>query len=59
MWTVTDGTAVNYNTVLNFFLVQEDRELKVLETKDFSDPEKCSTFHSVAAKALAKGGLAV
>lgn len=37
-----------------FSFVDEDGELKVVEAKDFSDPEKRGAFHAEAEKILAK-----
>jgi hypothetical protein len=52
---LVDGTTCEYDTLLILSLVEEDGEIKLLEIKDFCDPEKRSTFYSGAAKAAAKG----
>lgn len=57
VWSTADGTAVDYDTLLIFSFVEEDGELKVLEIKDFTDPEKRDAFHALASKVRAKGGL--
>jgi hypothetical protein len=57
IWSTAGGTSVNYDTVLIFSFVDEDGELKVLDLKDFSDPEKRNAFHTQASKALGMGGL--
>lgn len=51
-----DGTTLEYDCVAVLTIVEEDEKLKILEFKDFSNPEQRSTLHSWAAKALAKGG---
>ena len=58
IWATADGTVVNYDTVLIFTFVEEDGKLKVLDLKDFSDPEKRQAFHTEAAKARGKAGFA-
>lgn len=55
--TTIDGPEMNYDTVLFFSLVEEDGQLKVLEIKDFADPEERSAFHSEAARVVAREGL--
>lgn len=55
VWSKVDGGAVEYDTLLILSFVEEGGELKVLEIKDFSDPEKRNAFHVEASKALAKG----
>ena len=57
LFTTFDGTTVDYDTVFILTFVDEDGELKVIEAKDFSDPEKRGAFHVVAAKVLAKGAV--
>jgi hypothetical protein len=46
---------MEYDTVGIFTLVKEAGELKVLEWKDFSDPEKRNSLHTWVAKAPARG----
>ena len=53
--TTIDGTKIVYDGVGILTLVEEDGELKVLEWKDFPDPEKRNNLHSWVAKALARG----
>lgn len=55
MWTTTQGTKLEYNTVLILTFVEEDGVLKVLEIKDFADPQKRGAVHTEVAKVLAKG----
>ena len=57
--TTVDDTTLEYDSVIINTLVEEDGELKILENKDFSDPEKRENLHSWATKALAKGAPAV
>jgi len=57
VWSTVDGTATNYDTVLIFSFIEEDGELKVVDIKDFADPEKRDAFHTEASKASAKGVL--
>lgn len=57
--TTVDDTTLEYDSVIINTLVEEDGELKILENKDFSDPEKRGNLHSWATKALAKGASAV
>ena len=49
-----DGTTLDYDSVSILTFVEEDGELKILECKDFSDPQKRSNLHSWVSKALAK-----
>lgn len=46
------GATFEYDSVAILTLVEEDEELKVLEFKDFTDPEKRSNFY----KNLSPGG---
>ena len=55
--TTVDGTTLDYDSVMINTFVEEDGELKLAETKDFSDPEKRGAFHVEVAKALEKGGM--
>ena len=57
--TTVDDTTLEYDSVIINTLVEEDGELKILENKDFSDPEKRGNLHSLATKALAKGAPAM
>lgn len=50
-----DGTVINYDAVDILSFIEEDGELRVVDIKDFSDPEKRNALHSEASKALAKG----
>lgn len=47
-WTVSftsqDGAEFDYDSLAVFTLVKEDGELKLLEIKDFGDPNKRSYF---------------
>ena len=51
MATCPDGVTAEYESLTILTLVEEDGEIKVLEHKEFTDPEKRGNFH----KALAKG----
>lgn len=53
--TTVDGTTHDYDSLSIFSLVEEDGEIKVLESKDFCDPQKRTTFFAGVAKAAAKG----
>ena len=55
MASLTDGTTHEYDTVSIYTLVEEDGEIKVLESKDFADPQKRSAFYAGIAKAAAQG----
>lgn len=55
LFTTTEGTTIDYDSLIIFTFVDEDGEVKVLEAKDFSDPEKRKAFHVEAAKILSKG----
>lgn len=55
VFTTPDNITVDYDCVLIVSFVDEDGQLKLLETKDFSDPEKRMACNTVAAKLLAKG----
>ena len=52
--TAIDGGALNYESVMILTLVEEDGKLKVVELKDFVDPENHNAFLSAIAKTLAK-----
>ena len=56
MITTVDGTTIDYDSLTILSFVEEDGELKVLECKDFSDPQKRTNLHVWAAKALAREG---
>jgi hypothetical protein len=45
---------VEYDSLSILTLVEEGGEFKVLEFKDFADPEKRSSFHRVTSKAAAQ-----
>ena len=50
-----DSTLLDYDTVCIFSLAEEDGELKVVEIKDFADPQKRTTFFTVLSKAGVMG----
>jgi hypothetical protein len=50
-----DSTKCEYDTVCIFSFVEEDGENKILEIKDFCDPQKRNAFYVEAEKAAAKG----
>ena len=56
-FTTIEGTTIDYDSLVVISFVEEDGKLKVLELKDFCDPQKRSVLHATAAKAT--GGLAV
>ena len=47
------GTTITSDSVCILSLVEEDGELKVLRSKEFSDPQQYRDYHS--AKAAAEG----
>lgn len=49
-----DRTDLGYDTLLVFNLIEEDGTTKILDMKDFADPEKRGKLHSWIAGALAK-----
>jgi hypothetical protein len=53
--TLIDGTTQDYDSVLILSLVEEDGDIKILELKDFTDPQKRSAFYAGIAKVVAKG----
>jgi hypothetical protein len=53
LFSLVDGTTCEYDTLLIFSLVEEDGETKLIEIKDFCDPEKRSAFYAGVAKAAA------
>ena len=59
VWSTPDGNTVDYDSLSILSFAEEDGQLKVIDMKDFTDPEKRSAYHAAAAKALAaQGGLA-
>lgn len=46
------GTTFDYDSLSIFTLVEEDGAFKILDFKDFADPEKRSNFQ----KAMCQGG---
>jgi hypothetical protein len=52
--TTAEGATFEYDTLCIHSFVEEDGELKLLRSKDFSDPEKRNAFHTEAAKLLVK-----
>jgi len=50
-----DGTKLEYDSVGIFTLAEEDGELKIIELKDFCNPEKRGKAHSWVAQNLTKG----
>jgi hypothetical protein len=52
----TDGAQIDYDSLVVLTLVEEDGKLKVLDFKDFSDPEKRKNTLGLIAKGLAKRG---
>jgi hypothetical protein len=55
VFSFVDGTSCDYDTLIIISLVEEDGEIKILDIKDFSDPQKRSGFYAAAAKVVAKG----
>lgn len=50
MSTPPDGAIIEYDSLSIITFVEEDGELKVLEFKDFADPEKRSCFHKTLSQ---------
>lgn len=50
--TTADGTKLDYDSVIINTLVEEDGELKILENKDFCDPDKRDKLHGWVIRAL-------
>ena len=50
-----DGTVLDYDSLSIFTLIEEDRQLKIADFRDFSDPEKRSKLHGCVSQAPAKG----
>jgi hypothetical protein len=48
----TDGETLDYDTLMVITLIEEDGEPKIVNFKDFSDPEKRSKLHAWIAKNL-------
>lgn len=48
--TLPDGTTLDYDSLTIITLVEEDGKLKILEFKDFSDPEKRRNFHKAMSQ---------
>ena len=57
-FTGVDDVTVDYDSLSILSFVGKDGETKVIETKDFSDPEKRGAFYAQGLMALAKGGFA-
>lgn len=55
VFTTIDGSTIDYDCVLILSFVEEDGELKVLEGKDFSDPEMRRACYTQIAKLMAQG----
>lgn len=51
---MADGTQLDYDTLSIVTLADEDGELKIVDYKDFCDPEKRGKFFGWAAKTLAE-----
>jgi hypothetical protein len=58
LFTTVDGITFDYDAVSIITLVEEDGKLRMLEVKDFADPEKRSLFYAGAAKLMGKGSFA-
>ena len=48
--TPPDGATFEYDSVAIITVVEEDGELKILEFKDFTDPEKRSNFYKTLSQ---------
>jgi hypothetical protein len=57
VFSTVDGNVLDCDSLTIVTIVEEDGELKILEVKDFADPEKRAKFHGWVAGFLAKGGL--
>jgi hypothetical protein len=49
LFNTVDGTTIDYNWVIILSLVDEDGEIKVLKTKELSEPENRRACHADAA----------
>jgi hypothetical protein len=49
-----EGTILEYDILALLTIVEEDGQLKVINYKDFCDPEKRSNLHGWVARTLAK-----
>ena len=49
-----ESTILEYDLLAILTIVEEDGQLKVVDYKDFCDPEKRSKLHSWVAQTLAK-----
>ena len=56
-FTTVGGTTVDYNSLAVASFVEEDGQLKILEVKEFCDPQERNAFHAATAKT--PGGPAV
>jgi len=48
--TLIDGTTYDYDTLAILSLVEEDGEIKIVNSKEFSDPHKRGAFYAGIAK---------
>ena len=53
IFTTIDGTTIDYDSLVIISFIEEDGQLKLLEMKDFSDPQKRSVLHATAKKTAA------
>lgn len=53
-----DETKLEYDTVCIFSFTEEDGELKILEVKNFMDPQKVGDLYAAVAQARGKGQFA-
>ena len=49
-----ENTILEYDLLAIFTIVEEDGRLKIVDYKDFCDPEKRNNLHSWAGQTLAK-----
>jgi hypothetical protein len=55
VFSLVDGNTCDYDSLFILSFGEEEGEIKMLDLKDFCDPEKRSGFYAGAAKAAAKG----
>ena len=54
MFHTIESTILDYDSLAILTIVEEDGQLKIVDYKDFCDPEKRSKLYSWAAQTLAK-----
>ena len=54
MFHTIESTTLDYDSLAILTIVEEDGQLKIVDYKDFCDPEKRSKLYSWVAQTLAK-----